>query len=186
MNEPRSKIIISPINNRDWTRTIDTFEKQARKKGVTEEIISDLVDMLDLNHEKILDGINKETASDNSNSKSSLEEHYIRKYSANGRKELHEAVLIGGRPMFVRMDLGNIHMPFKCVDKIETTDKVFFPADTLDTQNPIPYIFDSIEELNQYLELADKETLDSLFKRVENAFRLFVVLEDHSTCDTGR
>ena len=70
MNEPRSKIIISPINNRDWTRTIDTFEKQARKKGVTEEIISDLVDMLDLNHEKILDGINKETASDNSNSKS--------------------------------------------------------------------------------------------------------------------
>ena len=77
-------------------------------------------------------------------------------------------------------------MPFKCVDKIETTDKVFFPADTLDTQNPIPYIFDSIEELNQYLELADKETLDSLFKRVENAFRLFVVLEDHRYCDTGR
>ena len=83
--------------------------------------------------------------------------------------------------MFVCMDLGNIHMPFKCVDKIETTDKVFFPADTLDTQNPIPYIFDSIDELNQYLELANKETLDSLFKRVEHAFRLFVVLEDHST-----
>ena len=40
----------------------------------------------------------------------------------------------------------------------------FYPADSLVTHNPIPYSFESEEELKKYIELAKKETFDSLFQ----------------------
>ena len=44
------------------------------------------------------------------------------------------------------------------------------PADNLDSQNPLPYIFESPDELNQYLERARNETFDSLVSKDSNRY----------------
>jgi hypothetical protein len=101
----------------------------------------------------------------------------IKKYSGNGRLPLHESIVLGLSPKFV--GLNNEGKPvFK--DGIEITpNEVLVPADGIDTHNPLPYVFSSEEEFNQYLELARIETLDSLFSKVDLVFKRYVDVEDY-------
>lgn len=48
------KVVICPINNKQWIKTTDNFTKQLTKKGVSKEHTLDLCDTLDSNYEKIL------------------------------------------------------------------------------------------------------------------------------------
>jgi hypothetical protein len=48
------KVIVSPINNTDWYKTQDNFEKRLKKKRVDKNHILQLSDVLDNNHERIL------------------------------------------------------------------------------------------------------------------------------------
>ena len=100
----------------------------------------------------------------------------IKKYSGNGRIDLHESIILGLRPKFVSLTNTN-HSPL-FEDKIQDAGETFIPADTLHTQNPLPYIFDSEEQFRHYLELADKENLDSLFTLVESIWKKYVDVED--------
>jgi hypothetical protein len=67
----------------------------------------------------------------------------------------------------------------KIVNYIERPDKILHPADNVDSQNPLPYTFASIEELQEYLELAKRETFDSLYQRVKSILRKYVNIDDH-------
>jgi hypothetical protein len=100
----------------------------------------------------------------------------VKKYTAKGTKPLHECVVTGQDPKFVYLDK-NRKPQF--IDSIERTNDILIPADTFDTQNPIPFIFESKEKFEEYLERAKKETLDSLFCRVETINRKYVDVEDH-------
>jgi hypothetical protein len=100
----------------------------------------------------------------------------IKKYTAKGSKPLHECIVIGQEPKFVYLDKNN--KP-QFVDSIERVNDTLIPADTFDTQNPIPFIFDSKEHFERWLEEAKKETLDSLFSKVESINRKYVDVEDH-------
>jgi len=105
---------------------------------------------------------------------------YIRKYTGNGSLPLHEAVVIANQPLFVCYSRINGESKLQSFKAIENTnDRLLCPADTIDTQNPIPYVFSSLDELNDYLRLAKQETFDSLYSRVETIFRKYVNAEDH-------
>lgn len=101
----------------------------------------------------------------------------IKKYTANSRIRLHESVVIGSTPIFVTINENN---EIKYRPEIETPDgETFIPGDTIHTQNPLPYIFDSKEEFTEYIELAKRQDFDSLFLLVETEFRKYVKVEKH-------
>jgi hypothetical protein len=106
---------------------------------------------------------------------SDTKEIAIKKYSANGTQPLHEAVIIGDKPKFVYLVDGEI----KLVDNIKRHNDTLIPTDSIDTKNPVPFIFESEQELSNYIERAKNETLDSLFNLVESINRKYVDIEPH-------
>jgi hypothetical protein len=101
---------------------------------------------------------------------------FIRKYTGNGTLPLHEAIVINEQSSFLL--LGNNYRP-QYIPKIEISNKLLYPADTLDTQNPLPYIFNSTAELESYLELAKKESFESLHTKVKSTIIRYVNTEEH-------
>jgi hypothetical protein len=77
----------------------------------------------------------------------------IKKYSQNGLGRLHESVIIDTTSKFVYLDKDQKpHF----VNEIERANDILIPGDTIDTQNPIPFIFESENDFQQYLEEAKK------------------------------
>lgn len=101
---------------------------------------------------------------------------FIRKYTGNGTLLLHEAIIINGQSSFLLV--GDDHKP-QYIPKIEISNRLLYPADTLDTQNPLPYIFNSTDELGSYLELAKKESFESLHVKVKSILIRYVNAEEH-------
>lgn len=99
---------------------------------------------------------------------------YQRKYQLNCI--LYEAVIVERLPKFVSYD----SVTFKLIDKIEVANYSIFPADTIISSNPVPYSFESEQELKDYMELAKNETFDSLFEKILSEFIDYVNVEEHS------
>ncbi len=99
---------------------------------------------------------------------------YLRKYEHNDK--LFESIIINGFPKFVCYD------EEKCqtIDKIGGSNYVFYPTDNINTVNPIPYIFDSEQELADFLQLSKEETFDSLFNKVLKEYEKYVSVDEHS------
>lgn len=97
----------------------------------------------------------------------------INKYTGNGRLPLNESAIIGLVPKFVSLDESK-----KPIFK-DVIEDLFIPGCNINTQNPLPLIFNSELELSEYLKLADNENLDSLFIKVETEFRKYVNVEEH-------
>ena len=106
---------------------------------------------------------------------------HLRKYFLDGR--LYESVIVNKSPKFLaistienstnndnnndacsngKSDDNNIQI--KLVDRIEVPNYTFYPA-TLLTHNPIPYSFETEDELKKYIELAKKKHLIHCLKR---------------------
>jgi hypothetical protein len=100
----------------------------------------------------------------------------IRKFCANGKIPLHESLVIDSKPIFVTISKEG-EIEYK--SEIQVNGEIFIPNDTVYTSNPLPYIFDSKEEFEKYIELARKETLDSLFSKVGTEFRKYLKVEEH-------
>jgi hypothetical protein len=100
----------------------------------------------------------------------------VKKYSRNGRGRLYESVIIGQVSKFIYLDEDK--RP-QFIDDIPRVNDTLIPGDTIDTQNPIPIIFESKEELEECLKMASKESLDSLFSKVESINKKYVDVEDH-------
>ena len=103
---------------------------------------------------------------------------YVRKYTANGSLPLHESVVFvdSGQSAFVYLDNDG---KLQFVNQIERPDKILYPVDSLDSQNPLPYTFASPEELQMYVDLAKNETLDSLFQQVKSELKKYVNMDEH-------
>ena len=155
LNHGCKQTIISPIYQ-DWIKTTNTIEKQAKKKGLEAEDINGILDELDNNHEIILKNIFESPEEELHGNVT--KEVYIRKYSDNGKIPLCESIVVGGSPKFIQLTKGE---QFKLLEKLEIGHKTFYPYDTLETHNPIPYSFESEEELKRYLERAKNETPDT-------------------------
>jgi hypothetical protein len=100
----------------------------------------------------------------------------IKKYSQNGLGRLHESIIIDTTSKFVHLDKDQKpHF----ANEIERANDILVPADTIDTQNPIPFIFESENDFQKYLEEAKKLDLETLFNSVESINRKYVDIEDH-------
>ena len=175
------RVIVSPINYTNWVKTIDTFTTQAKRKGISNADILDMVDVLDNNHEIVLgmNGNGKGFRNNDSHGSNDGETEddvlirksiYIRKYS-NGIP-LAEAIVLDGRPRFLQLKQED-NTPI-ISRKISTISKLLYPKDTVDTHNPVPYTFESLDELNSYLERASKETIESLYFKVKSVVKKYV------------
>jgi len=101
----------------------------------------------------------------------------IKKYSGNGRGQLYESVIIGFTPKFVSVNQNN-GPEFKT--EINTLEgETFIPSDTIYTQNPFPYTFDSEKDFKDSLDYAKNQDFDSLFSIVETEFRKYVNVEPY-------
>jgi hypothetical protein len=175
----RKKTIGSPVFQENWLKTTRRFMGQMELKGLSKDHANNLCDIVDNNYEKILDlnynaNVNER---DDDKLQRKLKEVFIRKYTGNGTLPLHESVVITGQPSTF------LHLVDHCkpqyTSTIKSANKIFYPSDTTDTQNPIPYIFGSAKELQEYLDLASKETFGSLHYKVETVYKKYVNIEEH-------
>jgi hypothetical protein len=137
----KKKTVISPVFQNDWLKTIQKLKGQMTSKGVTEDHVNMLCDIADNNYEKILDMNEDENTNGVQNDdgqQKKKQKAFIRKYTCNGILDLYESVVIAGQSSFLH--LVEDHKP-KYTSTIESANKIFYPSDTANTQNPIPYIF---------------------------------------------
>ncbi len=177
-------IIISPVYaNNQWHKTVEALTKKLKSRGLGDKYIDLIEDVLNSNFEHIL-GLSKDVL-ENSITNPYFEPNQqkpsrIRKYTGNGTLPLHESVVFrDGQVAFLSLD-ANKKPRFDAY--IERPGKVLIPADNLDSINPLPYLFESPEDLQQYLERARNETFDSLYQRVKSVYRRYVNAEDHYIC----
>jgi len=158
-----------------------------------ETTISNNIDLLldeAVNHSKKLQKSNRGEGEE----QAGVKKIHLRKYVLDG--QLYESVIVNKNPKFLTIStnknstnnndngssnekLDNNNIQFKLLDKIEVPNYEFYPADSLVTHNPIPYVFESEEELKEYIELAKRETFDSMFQQNLHQIKNFVKIEEH-------
>jgi hypothetical protein len=85
------------------------------------------------------------------------------KYSNRGKGLLHEAVILAGKPVFLKYD-SNAAEPITPVESIEEDTRIIKPPH-MENYPYDPYEFENMNEVISYLERARKETIDSLYKQ---------------------
>ena len=170
--EYKKKNFIYPIpaaEKINWPVTIEKIAKSLRTGGISPDHILMIEDVLNTNYEIVIGVAESNLGDDTSTTRKKKEVCYIHKFTANGDMPLHESVVFTdpGQSAFVYLDSDS---KLKFVNQIERPDKILYPADNLDSQNPLPYKFASPEELQMYVELARRETLDSLYQAVKSNF----------------
>ncbi len=101
---------------------------------------------------------------------------YLRKYELDSI--LYEAIIVDKVPQFVIYN--NNDGTFRLLDRIEVANYIIYPVDTITTHNPIPYSFESEQELKKYLTLARLESFNSLFEKVLLESRKYINNEEHT------
>jgi hypothetical protein len=181
------KQIVSPVYKgpkgpkTTWDKTLDTLVIKLKEVGVSAPHIDLIEDVLSNNYKFVMelpeagqeDPIN---SSKDENAKRSKKVK-IRKYTGNETLPLHESIVFNdGQTAFLLLDENG--QP-RYETEIDRPGIILRPADTLDSQNPLPYTFQSPDELNHYLERARKETFDSLYLKTKLIYRKYVNIEDH-------
>jgi hypothetical protein len=175
LNHDCKKAIVSHIY-KDWNKTSSTFQKQAERKGLSSEDTDIILDELDNNYESILEHILINPNEYGPRQIIKTKQVYIRKYTGNGNLfPLSESIVLGEAPSFLQVIEGKPVL----LDSLEIGQTILYPYDTLETHNPIPYLFESVDELNVCLkEVALYENLDPLFFKVKAIFKKYVDAED--------
>jgi len=183
----RQKQIVSPVYKGPkgpktiWDKTLDTLVIKLKEVGVSAPHIDLIEDVLSNNYKLVLD-LPEAGQEDPINSSIDViakrsKKVKIRKYTGNGTLPLHESIVFNdGQTAFLLLDENG--QP-KYQTEIERPGMMLHPADTLDTHNPLPYIFESPDELNHYLERARNETFGSLYLKTKLIYRKYVNIEDH-------
>jgi len=177
----KKKNFIYPIPSAkkiNWTVAIEKIAKSLRISGVSSDHILMIEDVLNTNYEIIIGVAESNHDDDASPNGKKKEACYIHKFTANGDMPLHESIVFtdSGQSAFVYLDSDG---KLRFVNQIERSDKILFPADNMDSQNPLSYKFASHEELQNYVDLARRETLDSLYQTVKSNFRRYVNVDEH-------
>lgn len=101
---------------------------------------------------------------------------YVQKYYSAKEGVLAEAVLIEGKPYFLISRAKNpSNIEFHT--SIELPYEVLKPPESISYIN-LPYRFDSQEQVDNCIERAKKETLDSLYKKNKAIWRKYVDADD--------
>lgn len=160
-------------------KSLDDFEKRLKSK--VEDLSQSHYNLIEEDLLRNLDKIDIADDNENYPDKQIDDTHkennkivYQRKYQLDSI--LYEAVIVDRLPKFASCECGT----FNLIDKIEITNYTVYPADTIISSNPIPYSFESEQELADYIEHAKNETFDSLFEKILSEFKDYVNVEEHS------
>jgi hypothetical protein len=98
----------------------------------------------------------------------------ISKYSFNGKGELHEAVIMSGKPYFITFINGRIEL----FEQIEENTRILRPPEK--EEYPYnPYDFESMEELQQFISKALDISKDELYTKAKLIFTKYVDQDEH-------
>jgi hypothetical protein len=188
-------ILDIPGNAKNWYTWTTKIEERIKKEmpklngnqrmlieNTLKNNINLLLDAVD-NHAKNLRNNNQK---ENEEIDSKVKTNYLKKYVFEGK--LYESILLNNVPKFITLpsplqpssDNSNEsdgkpnNIPFELYDKIDVPGYSFYPNDTIVTLNPIPYSFESEDELKKYIELAKNETFDTLFEKILMQIRDYV------------
>jgi hypothetical protein len=98
----------------------------------------------------------------------------ISKYSFNGKGNLHESVMINGKPYFISFANGKMNI----VDKIEETTRILRPPEE-EEYSYKPYEFKSTDELNVVISKAKSTTKDELYIKSKLIFSKYVDQDEY-------
>jgi hypothetical protein len=101
----------------------------------------------------------------------------LRKFEHHGK--VYESIIVNNQPYFITASDNDGENDYNLVEHIELANNTFLPQDGITTKNPLPYVFESDEELNQYITKAKSETFDSLFTKVLTEFKRYVNAPEH-------
>jgi hypothetical protein len=90
-------------------------------------------------------------------------EYLAYKYSNRKKGELHEAVILAGKPVFLKYDSKTAE-PIIKIENIEEDTRIIKPPH-MENYPYDPYEFENMNEVISHLERAKKETIDSLYLR---------------------
>ena len=114
--------------------------------------------------------LNKEGYEDNktNGNKKAKAEYLTYKYSANGKSFLHEAVIVGGFPSFIKFENGQV----KLTESVPEISRSLIPPSREEYAYG-PYEFNNLEEIQTYLDRARSETINSLYLEVKNIIKKY-------------
>ena len=161
-----------------WIKTIESFSACAKKKGVDKEHIMMLTDMLDDNHERIIGCLlspENDNSIDEEEDDNKVKEHTVYKYSQG--IPLAEEIVLDDKNMFLQIIDGKpVISPH--VDLSEEKNIVLHPHEDGLVSPIIPYKFRNVEEIADFIRLAKKETIDSLYFKSKSLWKMFVVADE--------
>jgi hypothetical protein len=173
--------------NKNWSIIKRDLRKEANAKSVQEQHIKLLLDALDFNYNTITitqDDYNSEERQDikqkesptTRNDKNHKKDEEKKTYTINKYSQgipLAESILIDNTPFFIQIiDEKLVFSP-----KIQLSDIIIEPPERTEYLSK-EYSFQSKEEVNHFIELAKKETLDSLHDKVKSIWKKFLDIDE--------
>jgi hypothetical protein len=177
--------------NKNWTNIKRDLRKEAKAKSVQEQHIKLFVDALDYNYNTITitqenyDKQNEDNEEDqehtykNSTTAKSKDENERKTYTINKYSqgiELAESILIDNTPYFIQLE-DNHEKKSVLSKKIKLSDIDIVPPERTEYLTK-EYNFQSEEEINHFIELAKKETLDSLFRKLKSILKKYIDIDE--------
>ena len=101
-------------------------------------------------------------------------EHFAYKYSNKGKDQLHEAVIVDGRPLFLKYENDTI-----CeVTGKKASERIIKPS-TLEEYPYEPYEFENMEEVHLFEEKAKRESIYSLYQKAKSFVKKYNDQDDY-------
>jgi len=144
---------------------------QEQKEWLSKKIPNDPLYDLGLDQQLDKDFNPDPKVKDKSNTKQIIP---ISKYSFNGKGDLHEAVIMNGKPCFISSTNGKI----KLVERIEENTRILRPPEKEEYAYK-PYEFHSIEEFQEIISKALNISKDELYTKSKSIFRKYVDQDEY-------
>lgn len=126
---------------------------------------------------RIGNGNGKANRNNNNNKKGpELESETTFKFSDNGKRMLVEAVILEDTSMFI--GYSNQKNKIRPFAQIPLADRALVPP-TRKEYPYEPYEFESLDELNSYVDIAKNQTIDTLYEEIKSIVKLFNNQEDN-------
>ncbi len=174
--------------NKNWNTMKSNFQRECKKKGVQDSHISLIEDTIDANYNTItITQQQQERKKEEEQTEQNSEDPKENK--KKGEKETRKIHVINkcslGIPLAESILVDNKVAAFiQIVDgkpilssKISLSDFDIVPPERIEYLSK-EYSFHSIEEINLFIELAKKETLDSLFRKVKSILKKYIDIDE--------
>jgi hypothetical protein len=153
------KTIALTIDIKDWGDAIEKLQKHLASEGINDNHIHMICNTADKNAIRISDSL--KGSQDEKQEKNEKQKHMAFKYSDEGKGDLHEAAIVGGKSTFLKYD--------SKTDKLIATARLQEGTRSIVVPHPenypayAPYRFESLDEAEKYLERVRHEDIDSLY-----------------------